>query len=137
MDAKRFLFGSLAGGVALFVVGGLVYGLALANAYPETVIDREAPIWWALAVSQIVWGALLTVVLDKWPGGASLAGGFKVGAILGFLLSAGIGLGFYSFTTLPISVMSFVDPFITAVVFGIGGAAVGWTLARGGAETAG
>ncbi len=134
MDAQRFLYGTVVGGVTLFVVGGLVYGLALANAYPATSIDRELPIWWALGVAQLVWGALLVLVLDKWPGGATAAGGFKAGAMIGFLASAAIGLGFYSMMTLPISIMNFVDPFIAAVVFGIGGAAVGLSLGRGGAE---
>ena len=41
-----------------------------------------------------------------------------------------LGLGFYAFTTLPISVMSYIDPFISAIVFGIGGAAIGWSLGR-------
>lgn len=134
MDAQRFLMGTVVGGVTLFVVGYLVYGLALANVYPETTIDREVPIWWALGVAQLAWGALLTVVLDKWPGGASPAGGFKAAAIIGFLVSISIGLGFYSMTTLPTSGFSFVEPFIAAVVFGLGGAAVGWSLGRGGAE---
>ncbi len=134
MDAQRFIKGTVAGGVTLFVVGGLVYGLALANVYPEQTIDREVPIWWALGVAQLVWGALLTVVLDKWPGGASPAGGFKAAAIIGFLVSISIGLGFYSMTTLVMTAFSFVEPFITAVVFGLGGAAVGWSLGRGGAE---
>lgn len=39
MDAKRFLTGTLVGGVTLFAVGFLVYGLALANAlYTESPI---------------------------------------------------------------------------------------------------
>ena len=54
--------------------------------------------------------------------------GFKVAAIVGFLLSIAIGLGFYAMTTLPISVMSYIDPFIWAIYFGIGGAAIGWSL---------
>ena len=50
---------------------------------------------------------------------------------IGFLLSIAIGLGFYAMTTLPVSVMSYIDPFIFAIYFGIGGAAIGWSLGRG------
>ena len=131
MDAQRILIATVVGGVTLFVVGGLVYGLALANAYPVTVIDREAPLWLWLVLSQFAWAALLSVIISKWPGGSTPGGGFKAAAILGFLLSIAIGLGFYAMTTLPISVMSYIDPFISAIYFGIGGAAIGWSLGRG------
>ncbi len=131
MDAQRFLTATVVGGVTLLVVGGLVYGLALANAYPVTVIDREAPLWLWLVLSQFAWAALLSVIISKWPGASTPGGGFKAAAIVGFLLSIALGLGFYAFTTLPVSVMSYIDPFVTAIVFGIGGAAIGWSLGRG------
>ena len=131
MGAQRFLTATVLGGVTLFVVGGLVYGLALANAYPATVIDRELPLWLWLGLAQLAWGALLTVILGKWPGASSAGGGFKAGAIIGFLFSIAIGLSFYAMTTLPVSVMSYIDPFISAVYMGVGGAVVGWYLGRG------
>ncbi|MFV2008156.1 MAG: hypothetical protein ACC667_11970 [Longimicrobiales bacterium] len=46
-------------------------------------------------------------------------------------MSISFGLGFYAMTTLPISLMSFIDPFVSAIFFGIGGAAIGWSLGRG------
>ncbi len=131
MDIQRFLTATVVGGVTLFAVGFLVYGLALANAYPETAIDREAPLWLWLVLAQFAWAALLTVIISRGPGGSTPGGGFTAAAIVGFLLSIAFGLGFYSMTTLPISVMSFVDPLVTAIVFGIGGAAIGWSLGRG------
>ncbi len=131
MDAQRFLTATVVGGVTLLVVGYLVYGLALANAYPATVIDREVPLWLWLVLSQLAWAALLSVIIGKWPGGSTPGGGFKAAAIVGFLLSISIGLGFYAMTTLPVSVMSYLDPFISAIYFGIGGAAIGWSLGRG------
>ncbi len=131
MDAKRFLIGTIVGGVTLFAVGFLVYGLALANAYPATVIDREEPLLLWLFLAQFVWAALLTVILSKWPGASTAKGGFTAAAIVGLLVSTAFGLGFYAMTTLPTSVMSFVDPLLGAVIFGIAGAAIGWTLGRG------
>lgn len=131
MGAQRFLTATVIGGVALFVAGGLIYGLALANAYPATVIDREAPLWLWLGLSELAFGALLSVIIGNWPGASTAGGGFKAAAIVGFLLSVGFGLGFYSMTTLPVSVMSYVDPFISTIYYGAGGAAVGWYLGRG------
>ena len=131
MGAQRFLTATLVGGVILFVVGGLVYGLALANAYPPTVIDREVPLWLWLLVTQFAWAALLTVIIGKWPGASTTGGGFKAAAIVGFLIWLAIGLGFYAMTTLPTSVMSYIDPFVGAIYLGSDGAAIGWLLGRG------
>ena len=131
MDSKRFFIGTTVGGVTLFAVGFLVYGLALANAYPATVIDREEPLILFLLLAQFVWGALLTLILSKWPGASTAKGGFTAAAIVGLLVSVAFGLGFYAMTTLPTSVMSLVDPLLGAVVFGTAGAAIGWTLGRG------
>ena len=131
MGAQRFLTATVLGGVTLFVVGGLVYGLALANAYPATAIDRAAPLWLWLGVAELAWGAFLTVIIGKWPGASSAGGGFKAGATIGFSLAIALGLGFYAMTTLPVSVMSYIDPFISAIYMGAGGAAVGWSLGRG------
>ena len=131
MGVQRFLTATVVGGVVLFGVGFLVYGLALANAYPVTVIDREAPLRLWILLADFVWAALLSLIISRWPGGSTPGGGFKVAAIFGFLTSIAYGLGFYALTTLPISVMSFIDPFVDAIGFGIGGAAIGWSLGRG------
>jgi hypothetical protein len=131
MNVQRFLIATVVGGLTLFVVGFLVYGLALANAYPETGIDRGAPLLLWLALSSFAWAALFTVILDKWPGGSTPGGGFAAAAIVGLLMSIALGLGFYAMTTLPISLMSYIDPFVSAIFFGIGGAAIGWSLGRG------
>ena len=131
MGAQRFLTATVLGGVTLFLVGFLVYGLALANAYPVSVVDREVPLWLWLVLSMFAWAALLTVIIGNWPGASTPGGGFKAAAIVGFLLSVSLGLGFYSMTTLPVSVMSYVDPFVSAIYYGIGGAAIGWWLGRG------
>ena len=131
MGAQRFLIATVLGGVTLFLVGFLIWGLALANAYEASVVDREAPLILWLALSQFAWAAMLTVIIGKWPGASTPGGGFKAAAILGFLVSVSLGLQFYSMMTLPVSVMSYVDPFLWAINFGIAGAAIGWWLGRG------
>ena len=69
MGAQRFLTATVGGGVALFAAGFLIFGLALANAYPPTVIDREVPLWLWLVVAQFAWAALLTVIIGIMGGG--------------------------------------------------------------------
>ena len=73
----------------------------------------------------------MSAILGNWSGASTTGGGFKAAAIVGFWLAIAFGLGFYSMTTLPISVMSYVDPLVSAVYYGAGGAAIGWYLGRG------
>ena len=131
MGAQRFLIATVIGGVSLFLVGSVVWGFVLANAYPVSVVDREVPLILWLALSQLAWAAVLTVIIGKWPGASTPGGGFKAAAIIGFLTSVSVGLGFYAMMTLPVSVMTYVDPFLWAINFGIAGAAIGWWLGRG------
>ena len=131
MNRKGFLQATVIGAVVLYAFGFLVYGLALANAYTPTVIDRDAPLFLWIFPAELAWSALLAFVLLNLAAVPSVGNGFKVGAVVGFLNSASMAFMFYAVTTLPITTMSFVDPFIWAAVSGVGGAVVGWSLGRG------
>ena len=130
MNRKGFLQATLIGAVVLYVVGFVVYGLALANVYTPTVIDREAPLFLWIFPAELAWAALLAFILLNRAAVPSVGNGFKVGAVAGLLDAASMAFMFYAVTTLPITAMSFVDPFIWAAVSGVGGAAVGWSLGR-------
>jgi hypothetical protein len=134
MTRRGFVLATLIGAVVLYAVGFLVYGLVLANAYVPTVIDREAPLFLWIFPAELAWAALLAFILINLAAAPSVATGFKVGAVTGFLDGTTMALMFYAVTTLPITTMSFVDPFIWAAVSGVGGAAVGWSLGRSGAK---
>jgi hypothetical protein len=130
MNRPGFLKATLIGAVALYVVGFLVFGLALASAYTPTVIDREAPLFAWVFPAQLAWSALLAFILINLASAPSAANGFKAGAVTGFLQSVSMAFMFYAVTTLPVTVMTFVEPFAWGAVSGVGGAAVGWSLAK-------
>jgi hypothetical protein len=134
MNRPGFLIATLIGAVVLYVVGFLAYGLVLATAYTPTVIDREAPLFAWIFPAQLAWSALLAFVLLNLAASPSAANGFKVGAVTGFLQAVTMAFMFYAVTTLPVTTMSFVDPFVWGAVSGVGGAAVGWSLGRSGAK---
>ncbi len=129
MNRPGFLKATLLGALVLYVVGFLVFGLALANVYIPTVIDREAPLFLWIIPANIAWAALLALIAS-WAGGPTASKGFKIGAIAGFLDAVSMGFMFYAVTTLPVSGMTFAEPFIWGAVSGIGGAAVGWSLGK-------
>ena len=64
---KRVLIATVAGGLAFFLLGGLIYevipgGFYEANLGSATGVLREVPIWWALVVSQLGLAAVVTYV---------------------------------------------------------------------------
>jgi hypothetical protein len=134
MNAKRFALATLAGGITLFIVGYLLWGLALARFFEaNTAIGamREVPVFWALGLGQLAAAAVLGLFLDNWPGGRTLAGGLKAGAIIGFLLGIAVDFSMYGTTNVMNLTATVVDPMITALQMGAGGAVIGAMLGRG------
>ena len=72
MNSPKFLTGTLVGGLALFLLGYLFYGLALASFFTQHSVAPAGSmrsmndiVWWALILGNIFWGGLLTYVLLK------------------------------------------------------------------------
>ena len=135
---KNFAMATIAGAVVLFIVGYLVYGLALesfyaSNAGTATGVMKEAPEWLWLILSTVAWGATLTLILG-WAGSTDPAGGFKTAAIVALLVGISFNFGQYSFTNLSTLTLTLVDPIIGAIHSGIGGAVIGMMLGKGGGD---
>lgn len=88
MDSKKFLTATLAGGVTIFFLGFLIYSVLLdsfmrANGAASAMkVEPDFPF---LILSQLAWGAVVTLVLSQWAGVSTLAGGLRAGALLGGL----------------------------------------------------
>ncbi|MEE8131350.1 MAG: hypothetical protein V3T48_13735 [Vicinamibacterales bacterium] len=132
---SRFIAATVAGAVVLFVVGFLVFGLALAGFYETNVgsatgVVKDPPEWLWLILSTLVTAALLTLVLG-WKGARDAASGAKTAAIFGLLFAMAVDFGMYSMSNVPNLTATLVDPIFVAVYMGIGGAVVGMMLGRG------
>ena len=141
MTQGRFWAASLAGGVTLFIAGFLLWGLALAGFYEAHVgtatgVTKDPVDMVHLALGQIVWAVLLTVVMDKWAGVSGFGKGLMIGAVMGFLMSLSVGLSQFSMTNLADLTLVLTDPFISAIWSGLGGGVVGFVLGSGGKEAA-
>ena len=139
MSQGRFWTASLAGGVTLFIAGFLLWGLALAGFYEAhmasaTGVAKDPPEMVHLALSQIVWAVLLTVVMGKWAGVSGFGKGLMIGAVMGFLMSLTVGLSQFSMMNIADLTLVLTDPFVSAAWSGIGGGVVGLVLAGGGKE---
>ena len=139
MSEGRFWAASAAGGVVLFFVGFLLWGLALSGFYEAhmgsaTGVVKDPADFFHLGLGQFFWGVLLAVTIGRWAGVSGFMPGLRVGALLGFLMSLSVGLTQYSMTNLFDLTTVLVDPFATAVWSGLGGGVVGLVFAGGGKE---
>ncbi len=135
MATNRFVLAALAGGVTVFVMGFLLYGLATASFFEANQgtaigVMREAPDMLFLFLGQLVFGVLLTVVISKWTGVGGVGPGVQVGATLGFLMGLGFDLTMYGVTNMSNLTATLADPLVLAVQMACGGAVVGTVLGQ-------
>ena len=133
MDAKKFAMASVAGGVTLFLLGFVLYGVLLsefmeANAAPGVV--KEMPDMVPLILGELVLAAFLTLILSRWSGITSFGAGAKDGAVLGLLLGLGLNLELYGTMNLSGPATIPVDTLINAVRMGLTGGVIGLVLGR-------
>ncbi|HXB30644.1 MAG TPA: hypothetical protein VNW49_12540 [Puia sp.] len=103
MNSKKFLVGTVVGGIVLFVLGYLFYGMLLLNFFTQ---HSHAPagaekamselVWWALILGNLGTGALLTYVLLKLGNVNSFGSGAGIGAAVGFFGALGNDLVRYA-----------------------------------------
>jgi hypothetical protein len=99
----RVLAATIAGGIAFFALGFVIYGLLLdpymkANMiiYPG-LMKEPMPDMVALVAANLVNAFLFAFVFDYWASIRTFAGGLKGGAILMFLISVTLDLQFLAF----------------------------------------
>lgn len=141
MKTKKILIGALVGGVAMFFLGWLIYGMLLAS-FMEANCDNsnarpmEEMIWWAIIASNLIWGLLLAIVLD-WAASFTMASGAKIGAVFGLLAGLGFDLGMYSMTTMFSNLtIIIIDSLSYSVMFAVTGALTAWVMGKVGQQKA-
>jgi hypothetical protein len=135
VDTKRLVIGTVVGGITLHVVGYLIYELALAgffdaNAGSATGVARDAQLMWAVALGNLALAALVTLAVGTRPGSATVIGGFRIGAIVGFLMWFGVDFIHYGITNIWNLTATIVDPLLEAIHVGIAGAVIAAVLGR-------
>ena len=128
MDLKRFLTGTVVGGVVLFVLGWLFWTVLFAGFFEgqmgsATGVLKEPPVIWAEILGILSLAALYTLVI-QWRGDSTVMDGLKTGAIVGFLLWFGVDFILFSFQNVGTLTGSIVDPILELVRTGIAGAAI-------------
>ncbi len=136
MSSKKFLVGGITGGIALFFLGYLVFGILLMdfmNSHSNIssgVFRGEANmIWWSMVVGNLAYGFLFSYVIGK-AGAHSVAGGFKTGAITALLFYIAVNCVHYALMNLSDTTLLAVDIAAGTIVGGIVGALIGWVQSK-------
>jgi hypothetical protein len=133
MNTTKLLTATITGTVVSFVLGYLIYGMALAG-YMEanSSIGGELDYMW-LILGHIVFSFFVAYIFLQWAGISTAQGGAKAGALIAFLTTLSINwlyLGGSDVWAGPVPTV--VDAVGAAVVWAVAGAAVGWVIGRGG-----
>jgi hypothetical protein len=135
MDTRRLLIGTLVGGIAMYVLGYLIFEAAFGGFYAANVgsasgVTREASLQWAVVLGSLALGALITLAIESRPGPRTIGMGFMTGAAVGFLLWFGVDFLRYGMTNVPNLARTIVDPLLEIVRNGACGAIIVAALNR-------
>ncbi|HEX7014622.1 MAG TPA: hypothetical protein VF191_03870 [Cyclobacteriaceae bacterium] len=135
MNSSKFVIATLAGGITYFILGFLVYAVALegfysAHAGSATGVAKTDMQFWPLILGNLSYAALLAYIYLKWAGIKTFGAGFSAGATIGFLVGLGINMIAYDTSNIQDLTASIVDVFVWAIMTGIAGGIVGWVLGK-------
>jgi hypothetical protein len=133
---SKVIIGGIIGGVACFFLGWLVYGMLLADYMKNNMNDcanrpMDGFVWWAMILSNLVWGYFIALILD-WTNSGNMSAGLQKGALIGLLYSLSIDFSFYAMTTVYSSTTAIiVDVAASTTMNAIAGAIIGWYMGMG------
>lgn len=136
MKTSKILLGGLAGGVAFFLLGWVVYGMLLmdymmANSNQCAARPMQEMVWWAMILSNLAYGFLLAIVFS-WSNTKGIMAGAKVAGIIGLLFALSIDFSFYSMTSMfPSLSPLFVDIIASTCMSVIAGVIIAWVMGMG------
>ena len=138
MDNKKFILGTIAGGVSFFFLGYLIYGIALMNFMSDhggtaTGVQKtpEQFAWWALILGNLSLGALLSYIFLKWANVNSFAGGVGAAAVICFFSSMSFDMVMLATSNIMDLTGAITDVVAFTVMGGIGGGIIGAVLGMG------
>jgi hypothetical protein len=138
MTPQRFIVATVVGGLVLFVVGYLIWGLGLMGYFeaqsigPEGMTKTEEEMSLPLIfLSNLIYGAFLTLTVGVWAGKRSFGPGFTAGLLVGLLGSLAMTAMFLASMNFMTLTGHLVDTLASGVWAGIGGGVIALILARG------
>jgi hypothetical protein len=135
----KVLLAALAGAVASFLTGWVIWGMALKGFFEANTTDAgravmrsdDGMVMWAIFVGCLAWSLLMALVFSRWANITTFKTGAMAGAWLGFLMA--LGADMFSYGGMDASTLTavLVDPILNAVQGALVGGVVGWALGYG------
>jgi hypothetical protein len=136
MNTNKIIISGLVGGIAAFLIGFLIWGLALdsfmqAHNTAPAGAAREPMLMWAIIVGSLAYGLLYAVIYGRWANISTFRTGAIAGVLIGLLLA--INYDFMSYAMMNMIDMTglIVDILASGVYGALVGGVVGWMLGRG------
>ena len=135
MDIKRLIIGTVVGAITLYILGYLIFDLALAEFYAANVgsatgLVKDPQVIWAVALGTLSYAALLAFAIGTQTGSATIVDGLKIGAIVGFLMWFGADFIFYGIFNISNLTLTFVDSLLELIRAGITGTVIAAVLGK-------
>jgi uncharacterized membrane protein len=139
MDIKKFALGTLAGGVAYFFLGFIIYAILMEDFFSAHTVSgiskSETEMkFYPMVAGNMAHAALLAFVFLKWANIKSFSSGLTGGAIIGFFMSAGFDLITYDTAKIMSMVGTLVDIIVYTIMTALVGGIVGAVLGMGNKE---
>lgn len=133
MGNNKVLLAGLLGGVTLFILGWIVYGMLLMqfmadNASPGVNKTPEEMSFAWIIVSNLASGYFFAVVFGKYANITTAMAGAQAGALIGFLMGLGVDTAMFATTHLYNMTSMWVDIAVWTVMSSITGAVVAAVL---------
>ncbi|MBE0641611.1 MAG: hypothetical protein IH599_06210 [Bacteroidales bacterium] len=134
--SMRIIYATIAGAVAYFLLGWLVWGILLmvfmqANTTQYPGLMKEAPMLGLYFVSNLAIAFMLAYIFHNWAGFRTAAKGAWGGLIIGACIVISYDLMFFGGMNIYSSTALAVDIVAGTLVLGIVGAVIGWVLGLG------
>ena len=133
MNYSKMLVSGIAGGIAAFFAGWLIYGILLTDFMAQNTAPGAAGImraeadmvWWAMVVGNLLYGILISYIFNRWSQVKTLSAGLTGGAVIGLLIGAAIDLTIHAQMNIFTLNAVWADIAASAVLGGVTGAVVG------------
>jgi len=142
MDTKRFVIGTLVGGITVLATGTLIFAMPplrdfmayAMNSGSATGVAREPQLLWAVALGALSYSALVTLAIGSRARPSSIGAGIKIGAVVGFLIWFTADFMFYGISNVGNLTSTLVDPLLELVPGALAGGVIAAVLGKIGSQ---
>ena len=135
MNAKQLSVGIIVGTLVSMIVGYVIWDVLVADFFASnmgsaTGVMRDTQLLWAVIIGTASYTAFIALALGAQPGELTIAGGLKVGAIVGFFVWFSVDFILFGAMNVNTLTIAIVDPILEAIRAGITGAAIAAVAAK-------